>query len=1069
MRSIDTLKCGTGAYATPVVSGKHGTLEGSLYRAGVAVDRGGVGACGVLGSVTVRGAPVSSSRQRRVLAALVIAEGGVVSTDRLADLVWDGEPPDTANALQTYVSRLRGLLGSEAIVRRPPGYALALPVDEVDAWRFEALVAEARGRSPSEALAVLDEALALWRGPAYAEFADADFARPEAVRLQELRASTATARLDALLDLGRPDDAAAEAVALIEADPYRESGWARRMRGLHAAGRTVEAIRVFHEYRELLAAETGLVPSSDLAALERALVASQPVEAGAVPDGLPTPLTTLIGREAVRDELVGMVADHRVVTLVGPPGVGKTRLAVEVARVHRDRSGWPATLVELAPAEADGVVAAVARNLDVALGVDPIGLLRRALAERRVLLVVDNCEHVVEDVAELVEALAPFCPGLRVLATSRVRLGVTGERVWVVPPLAVPDPDQVEKLGDLEGWAATRLFLDRAATGGGVIDDQIDSVRAVARICLAVDGLPLGVELAAARTRELPLDHIGAGLVSGTGGAVPAKAAHRHRSLDAAIGWSYQLLAPGAQRVLWRLAVFEGGWTLDAAEVVCASDNVDAAAVPGMLAGLVAASLVTFEPTAERYGMLETVRDFARARLVEAGETASVCDAHLRWCRQLADAVVPKVFDVVPADLLDRLTVERPNLQAALRAALVAEDHHDDAISLAHDLIAFWITINGGRDVTGLIDEILDLPTPITLDRAELTLAAGILAEHMDDRQRASRRYKEALALARTVDDRGALCRCLMQASRAVDDDTGVTLINEAKTIAEQLEEPDLRADVAAELGLRAERAGRYDEAVTLYHEILGSGANLWYVVEARHRLARIHEGQGRWREARDHLLTVEKHAAELRDRAYAGDVCVKLALVELAAGDVDRARSSYERASVWGRPTDDYETDQLVFDAAGALLRAETGDLATATARARTLARLPNETVYYADICDPWLIIGEILARSGDRHGARQLFRRVLCHRGGSFPRYRAAGLEAMAGTLGDDQRPAAITLAAAAAALRSRHGLVTPPWLTVAATGAQHLTAAAITESALMSVNDDEAVGLALSLDGL
>ena len=189
----------------------------------------------------VGGAPLSSSKQRRLLAALAIAHGGVVSSDRLGDVVWGGEPPDTENALQTYVSRLRTMLGAGSVVRRPPGYALVLPVDAVDAWRFESLVDEARRRPPAEALEVLEEALGLWRGAAYAEFADDEFARAEAVRLEELRASAAVARLDALLDLGRADDAAADAVRLIEADPYRESVWERRMRALHACGRTVDA------------------------------------------------------------------------------------------------------------------------------------------------------------------------------------------------------------------------------------------------------------------------------------------------------------------------------------------------------------------------------------------------------------------------------------------------------------------------------------------------------------------------------------------------------------------------------------------------------------------------------------------------------------------------------------------------------------------------------------------------------------------------------------------------------------------------------------------------------------
>ena len=266
-------------------------------------------ACKVLGAVMLQGGPLSSTRQRRALAALVVAHGEVVSADRLADIVWDGDPPGSMNALQTYMSRLRAVLGVDSIQTRPPGYALALPIDAVDAWRFETLVDEARSMPPVEALDLLDEALGLWRGKAYAEFAHEEFARAEAVRLEELRAAAAVARLDALIGVGRADDAAADALHLIEADPFRESVWDRRMRALHASGRTVDALRVFQDYRRLLADELGLEPSPELVALERALLTPQsPKQSadttlGAMPGNLPVDSTALVDRAEI-DPLV---------------------------------------------------------------------------------------------------------------------------------------------------------------------------------------------------------------------------------------------------------------------------------------------------------------------------------------------------------------------------------------------------------------------------------------------------------------------------------------------------------------------------------------------------------------------------------------------------------------------------------------------------------------------------------------------------------------------------------------------------------------------------------------------
>jgi predicted ATPase/DNA-binding SARP family transcriptional activator len=1015
----------------------------------------------------VDGAPVASPRQRRLLAALIVAGGGVVSSDRLADVVWDGEPPDTDNALQTYVSRLRRAIGSQAIVRRPPGYALALGVDDVDAWRFETLVGRAQRLSPGEALEVLEEGLGLWRGPAYAEFADADFARPEAVRLQEVRAAAELARLDALLALGRPDAAAGEALRLVDADPYRESIWERRMRALHAAGRTVEAIRAFHEYRELLAEQTGLEPSPELAALERALVAgpapSRPAErAGA----LPVPLTSLVGRDTARDELVGVLTNQRLVTLVGPAGVGKTRLAIDVAHAHREDSGSPVSFVELAAVGADGVVSALTRAVGAAEEADPITALRRVLADRRVLVVLDNCEHVLDAAAGLVEALLPFCPQLRVLATSRARLGVAGERVWVVPPLATADPDQVRGLGDLDGSPATQLFLQRAIPAPSSLVDGLASARAVTRICVAVDGLPLGIELAAARAEGLPLDRIVEALGSAGSHAPTDRAGGRHRSLEAAIDWSYGLLAPAAQRLLRRLAVFEGGWNVDAAEAVCADRDLEAAAVPGALADLVAASLVAFDPSTHRYTMLDTIHAFARTRLGDGSELAGTVDAHLRWCRRLAEGCAPRVVGRVLAGHIRTLEVEHQNLLAALRRAVTDDRHVDAATRLAVDLVAYWLMVNPGHEVAELVEAILKRAAPLTRTRVELTVGAGHLAEHLEDFRGAARLYQQAIDHARELEDQRLLGDCLVRAAFVAQPDAGLELATQAMAIAEQLGDGDLAIRATTQFGVLADRDGRYDEAVSHYEHVILMGRDDDDIAVALHSLATIHAAQGRWSKAGDQLLVIEQRAAEQGDRTWAATACVVLTQVELGAGRIEDARRAFDRATLWGRPTDEHPVDQMCFDAVDALLQTEAGELTTAAATARRLAAVedPGE---YSYACEGWLVAGEVLARAGDLTDARQCFGRILRHRAGAFPNSRANALEAMAGTLtGFDQPDVAAALAAAAARLRARHHLVTPPWLTIAVTGSKRPCADQQTAETSVTDNDDEAIALALVL---
>ncbi len=993
--------------------------------------------CQVLGAINVGGSALSSGRQRRLLAALTMARRSVVSSDRLIDVVWDGNPPPSPlNALQTYVSRLRTSLGGDAVVHRPPGYALALSDDAVDAWRFEEMVDRARALAPVEALDVLDEALGLWCGVvAYAEFADSDFARGDAVRLDELRASAEGMRLDALLRVGRHDEVLTESLRLIERDPYREGPWEQRMRALHAAGRTVDAVRAFHDYRTKLLDDVGLEPSADLAALERALVAAPPVtestEAASAELALPAALTSFIGRDDAVHDVASLLEAHRLVTLVGPGGAGKTRLAIEVARAHHDRWGVPTWFVELVTHGLDDVARAAARVVGVTDDADLLATLRRRLGGGPSVLVLDNCEHVVEAVGGLVDGLLPFCPSLRILATSRMPLAAGGEATWPVPPLDID--------------AATKLFLDRAAVGVRLDDDST-----VAAICAAVDGLPLGVELAAAAARSLPLDRVADGLRARRG-AMATTAAGRHRSLDATVAWSHQLVAPAEQVLLRRLTVFEGGWTVDAAEVVCAGDGLDVPAVPPALIGLEGASLINFDRMAGRYSMLETIRGFALARLLDGGEVETRRGTHLAWCLAVASDVAPELHGPAAVDQVRQLEIEYPNLRAALRWALDDPSRLAVATALAHDLCEFWLVTDAGYEAVGYLRQILAQPAAPTVERVELAVQLSRLLSVVGDMAAFAHEADAALALAHELGDRRLVACCLANAAFGGEGDSRSYWAVEALAIAEEIGDDEVAAEALHMLGLLALRAGRNDDAITCLERALHVGETS-IVLGTHGILGTVYRNVGRWSDARREMKLREEQEADAGSRP--AEVCMELALIELCLGDREAATRAAERGMVWGRPVDDYPGAQMLFDAVAALLQAEHGNLAAARSVAARLAAAPSDVTGQGTVCLAWCVAGEILGRADQPLLAQRCFANILGHRTGGIPYYRTHALAGFAGVLDDD--PIAVQFGAAAARIRARHGLVTPPWFTVARFESREPA----------TFTDDQAVAAALDL---
>ncbi|HUR02625.1 MAG TPA: BTAD domain-containing putative transcriptional regulator [Nonomuraea sp.] len=668
---------------------------------------------GVLGPLAVwtdQGEPVTipGLKVRALLADLLVDEGRPMSSDRLVDDLWAGEPPvNSAGALQVRVSQLRRALedaepgGRNLVISRAPGYLLKAAEGTVDAARFAELLTRAEtAESPRTRAELLSDALALWRGPAFADFADEEYTRSAILRLEEQRLSALEQHAEARLELGEHGLLVGELGDLVDRHPLRERLRAVHMRALYRAGRQSEALASYADLRERLAEELGLDPAPELAALHQAILGQDPALSGPAArpaTNLPASLSDLIGRDGALAEVRTLLEHGRLVTLTGSGGVGKTRLALETATRLADTYADGAWLVELAPLDRsvgvdERVVAeTVAAALDIredAGGTPLADRLAGALRSRQLLLVLDNCEHVIEQVAELAGRLLRAAPGLRVLATSREPLAVVGEVLWSVPPLDVPagtDPGEVARAD------AVRLFVARAAASAPGFTLDAGNAGAVAQLCRRLDGIPLALELAATRVRALGVQGVVARLddrfqllASGQRGAPP-----RQRTLMAVIDWSWQLLTEPERAVLRRLAVHADGCTLEAAEETCAEDGLD---VLDLLARLVDRSLVVVADSTAglRYRLLESVAEYCLERLSEAGELNRVRQAHAAYYTALAVQAEPFLYGHSQREWLLRLDAEAANTRAALDTAAGAGDAAG-ALALVNALAWYWV------------------------------------------------------------------------------------------------------------------------------------------------------------------------------------------------------------------------------------------------------------------------------------------------------------------------------------------------------------------------------------------
>lgn len=571
---------------------------------------------------------IGSVNQRTVLAALLANRAEVVTLDTLIDALWGETPPRSAvTTLRTYVSRLRAQIGDD-LSTRGHGFTLDVPATDMDAGRFEHLLDAAKWAEPAEAVAMLDDALGLWRGPAFGDRFDVACVRGEARRLEERRAAAREARVAALLAAGRSDEAAAAAEALVADEPLREGGWIHLIEALAATQRSADALRAFQRAKAALT-EAGLDPSSGLRAAEAAVLIGAPAPPqSAMPPLLGAPQrsvppampSSFVGRDDDRDRIIDLLDRARLVTLIGPGGVGKSRLALEVARVAAERTSQGARVVELARVSSadevpDVIVASLGFSAD---GVGAVEMLDRA---RRLdlLVVLDNAEHVVDAVARTVERLLGGESAMRLLVTSRERLGVDGEHTWSVAPLATVGADA----------PARRLFVDRARAAVTDIELSNDDP-GVVRLVQRLDGLPLAIEMAAGQLPTAALGEL-ADVLEERYDVLQSprrNVADRHRSLAAVLEWSEAQLTDRERAVLAQLSVFSG--PVDAGDIDGVLPTPGGAAVVRSLA---ARSIVDVDRTESRarFGLLQTVRAFALDRLRSRGQLDEMARRHAEW------------------------------------------------------------------------------------------------------------------------------------------------------------------------------------------------------------------------------------------------------------------------------------------------------------------------------------------------------------------------------------------------------------------------------------------------------
>ena len=905
----------------------------------------------VLGPVEVcaGGGPlaVGGARQLKLLAFLVLHANRAVSRDALIEAVWGPDREGAVKRLQMAIARLRKALEpvgvEEASVLRTVsgGYLLQVAPGELDAEVFAERVRDGRGAleegDPARASEALGQALALWRGPPLAEVFFEDFAQAEIRRLEELRLSALEMRIDAELRLGRHGELIDELESQFAQHPTREVLAGQLMTALYRSGRQADALEVYQRARGRLAEELGLEPGPALKTLQTQILDQAPslgfASGGArserpgrhpavVPSvaQLPPRAIRLIGRETELDEVGRLLVDSAVplVTLTGPGGTGKTTLALEAAR--RADGGfadgvavaWLASITE-----AGQLVTELARVLGIELSATeaPVETIIRALRGQRRLIVLDNFEHVLS-AAPTVAQLVAWCPQVTVLVTSRVPLRVGLERVYLVPGLSVPR--EADSAAALRRYPASALFLERATARDATFQVGDEHAAAVAELCRYLGGLPLALELAAARCHVLSPDALLGvlrrdpleGLADGMRDAPP-----RQRTLRSTIEWSYNLLSLTEKMIFARLAVFRGSFALDGAVAVCGRTLAESSVLDG-IGALIDSSLVSrarTEAGEPRFEMMDTIRGFARQQLDRADDAAETDRRHATHYAGLADQAELGLQGPGQATWLARLDAEQANLRAALDWSL-SSGECEPGLQIAGALRRYWQVRDQIREILNWIERALSRHCGSDAARAKAMLTGGTLAGQFMQAVEAKRLLESSVQLAEKLNDQEFLARCLSELAwaetRVGRDAQARRLYNRAHTVALETRSDLLLAEVlkvAASTGVcgSEELESVQDNCLRLFRslgdrlsevDVLNNSGNSGY-------LALLSDDLPRARDLLDQALALSDRVWSASNRAT---IMGNMGLVELFAGNLASALDLFRDSMALARNAGD-------------------------------------------------------------------------------------------------------------------------------------------------------------------